>query len=122
MYKHSTVNIFYKERRIQARIADNFFSRLRGLLWSMPLRESEGLLIVACNKVHTIGMQYAIDVVFLSPDFQVVHIATYCQPSKFFKHKQAKYTLVLLAGQASINNYRVGTKLRLSLANEESLR
>jgi uncharacterized membrane protein (UPF0127 family) len=59
-------------------------------------------------------MQYAIDIVFLSPDFQVVQTATYCQPSKFFKHKQAKYTLELLAGQASLHDLKVGSQLRLS--------
>ncbi|MFV1921976.1 MAG: DUF192 domain-containing protein [Methylotenera sp.] len=118
MYKNSIVNIFYQNRRIQARLADNFFSRLRGLLWSKPINQSEGLLIVPCNSIHTIGMQYAIDIVFLSPDFQVVHIATYCQPSKFFKHKQAKYTLVLLAGQASVHDFKVGSQLSLSKSNK----
>ncbi len=114
MYKYPTVNILYKGRRIQARVAENFFSRLRGLLWSKPLHPSEGLLIVPCNRIHTIGMQYAIDVVFLSPDFQIVHIATYCQPSKIFKYKYAKYTLKLLAGQASVHDFKVGSQLRLS--------
>jgi uncharacterized protein len=114
MAKQTTVSIFYKERRIHARVADKFFSRLRGLLWSKPLQVSEGLLIVPCNSVHTIGMQYAIDIVFLSPDFQIVHIATYCQPSKFFRHKNAKYTLELLAGQSSVHDFRVGSQLRLS--------
>lgn len=114
MAKQTTVNIFYKERRIQALVADSFFRRLRGLLWTKPLGPSEGLLIVPCNSVHTIGMEYAIDVVFLSPDFQILHIATYCQPSKFFRHKHAKYTLELLAGQASVHDFKVGSQLRLS--------
>lgn len=115
MYKQNTVNIYYKERRIEARIADNFLSRLRGLLWTKPLLPSEGLLILPGNSIHTIGVQYAIDVVFLSPDFQIVDIATYCQPSKIFRYEDSKYTLALLAGHASLHDFKVGSQLRLSL-------
>lgn len=114
MTNRHQVNIYHKEKRIQARVASNYLSRLRGLIGSRPLRPSEGLLMVPCNFVHTFGLQYAIDVVFLSPDFKIIKIITYCRPLKFFKHRQAKYVLELFAGQASVHDFKVGTKLRLS--------
>lgn len=45
-------------------VADTFAARLLGLalLDAVPL---DGLLITRCSTVHTIGMRFAIDVVFL---------------------------------------------------------
>ncbi|MCZ6804948.1 MAG: DUF192 domain-containing protein [Proteobacteria bacterium] len=43
----------------------NFVERMRGLSGSPPLKKNEGLLIVSCSSVHSFGMSYAIDLVFL---------------------------------------------------------
>ena len=45
--------------------AGTFLSRLRGLLGRCPLAEGEGLWIAPCRCVHTFGMSYPIDVLFL---------------------------------------------------------
>lgn len=66
----------------EARVADGYFSRLVGLLgktrrWSRPGR---GLWIVPSHGVHTIGMLFSIDVVFLDREKHVVHIEEYMRP------------------------------------------
>ena len=55
------------------RIADNFIKRFKGLLFDKELQEEQGLLIVPCSQVHTIGMKFNIDVVFLSKSGEVIH-------------------------------------------------
>lgn len=45
--------------------AGTFFRRTRGLLGRRGLNPGEGLLLVPCNAVHTLGMRFPIDVVFL---------------------------------------------------------
>ena len=46
-------------------VAVTLLSRLLGLSLLCPGRAGEGLLIPGCRSVHTFGMRFAIDVVFL---------------------------------------------------------
>ena len=66
----------------EAKLADGYFSRLVGLLgktrrWARP---GQGLWIVPSHGVHTIGMLFAIDLVFLDRDGRVVHTEEYVRP------------------------------------------
>ncbi len=45
--------------------ATNFFSRAAGLLFRKKLKENQCLLISPCTSIHTIGMRYNIDIVFI---------------------------------------------------------
>ncbi len=58
----------------------NFLERMRGLLGSPPLNENEGLLIVPCSSVHTFGMSYAIDLVFLDEQWIIVKTVSALKP------------------------------------------
>lgn len=46
-------------------VARSFLQRTRGLLGRGPLAADEALLIDPCWSVHTFGMGFAIDVVFI---------------------------------------------------------
>jgi uncharacterized membrane protein (UPF0127 family) len=66
----------------EAKLADGYFSRLVGLLgktrcWARP---GQGLWIVPSHGVHTVGMLFAIDLVFLDRDSCVVHTEEYVRP------------------------------------------
>jgi hypothetical protein len=50
---------------IEAILAERFTARLLGLAW-LPSRSAPALLIPGCRSVHTFGMRFAIDVVFLA--------------------------------------------------------
>jgi len=47
-------------------VANNPFTRIKGLLGRKSLAMDEGLLITPCPSVHMIGMKFAIDVLFLT--------------------------------------------------------
>jgi uncharacterized protein len=64
-------------------VADSFRHRLRGLLARPPLEKDEGLLLLACGSVHTIGMGYPIDVAFLDAEGQVVRSIAGLAPWRF---------------------------------------
>lgn len=51
----------------RAWLADTWWSRLRGVLFRRPLAAdaSEAVLIEPCSSIHTCGMGYRLDVVFL---------------------------------------------------------
>jgi len=53
-------------------VADSWWTRFRGLLGRPALAAGEGLLLLDCGAVHTVGMRHPIDVAFLDADGTVV--------------------------------------------------
>jgi len=65
-----------------ATVADNYFRRLIGLLgktnrWA---KLGRGIWIIPSRGVHSIGMLFPIDLVFLSKDKEVVHLEEHFRP------------------------------------------
>ena len=58
----------------RAEIANTSELRRRGLLKHERLEAGEGLWIVPCEGVHTFGMKFPIDVVFLGRDKKVLKV------------------------------------------------
>jgi uncharacterized membrane protein (UPF0127 family) len=56
--------------------------RRMGLLTRPKLRMGEGLHIVPCDSIHTVGMTYSIDVVFLDEDGLVLATWRDVQPGR----------------------------------------
>ena len=63
------------------RMADTFIKRLKGLLFEESLEEEQGLLITPCNQVHTLGMKFPIDVVYLTKEGEVIHTQSAVAPN-----------------------------------------
>jgi len=61
-------------------VGDTQFARLRGLLGRRELKSDHGLWLVPCQGIHTIGLLFPIDVVWLDADHRVVHVTEYLQP------------------------------------------
>ncbi len=80
--------------------AERWWQRLRGLLFRSPLAgdASEALLIVPCNSVHTVGMRYPLDVVFLDRGGTVVGCRERVGPWRGSAARGARATLELYAG------------------------
>lgn len=82
-----------------ARIAADFFSRLKGLLGTQSLPAGEGLLIEPCSGIHMFGMKYAIDALFLDKQLRVVGVVHSIAPGSLSKtYKGAHSCLELPAG------------------------
>ncbi len=68
-------------------VANNYLLRLVGLLgktarWAQPGR---GLLIIPCHGVHTLGMMFPLDLIFLNREKRVIHIEEYVRPFRVSK-------------------------------------
>lgn len=63
-------------QKLQIYVANSFGSRLRGLMLRRAafLPMGTGLFIVPCNSIHMMFMRFAIDVVYLDKDYQVVKV------------------------------------------------
>jgi uncharacterized membrane protein (UPF0127 family) len=66
-------------------VADGHWSRLRGLIGKRPgdFRDGRGLWITPCRGVHTWGMRFPIDVVYLTRDLVVLHLEESLSPWRF---------------------------------------
>jgi hypothetical protein len=67
------------------RIADTHWSRLRGLVGASAAQfaKGKGLWILPCRGVHTLGMSFPIDVIYLSADRAVVYLERNLPPWRF---------------------------------------
>jgi uncharacterized membrane protein (UPF0127 family) len=54
--------------------ADTIFARLKGLIGRLKLKVDEGLWIVPSCGVHTVGVLFPLDLVYLDEDHRVVHL------------------------------------------------
>lgn len=55
------------------KVADTPLARLRGLLGKMRMRSDESVWVVPSHGIHTIGLHFPIDVVYLDAKMRVVH-------------------------------------------------
>lgn len=94
-------------------LADTPLSRLRGLLGRSALAPEarEGLLLKPCGSVHTIGMRYPIDVVFLDAEGFVLHVQERLAPLRASACRGARQALELFAGGAERFRPQQGERL-----------
>jgi uncharacterized membrane protein (UPF0127 family) len=67
----------------KAGIADTCGSRLKGLLGRKDLPKGDGLVIDPCTGIHTIGMKFNIDVLFLDRSSCVIGLRKGITPNHF---------------------------------------
>jgi len=91
-----------------ARVADGLVTRLVGLLRDRQLAHGDGLWIIPCNSIHSIGMKFDFDAVFLDKELRVVHLMSEMKPWRISKMIfNAHSVLEIPAGVIA----RTGTKL-----------
>lgn len=128
MGNHASGNSVYVYNRTretfiatEANVADNYFRRLVGLLgktkrWS---KLGRGLWIVPSRGVHTIGMLFPIDLIFLNRERQVVHTEEYVKPFRISKVSlKATSVLELPAYTIYRSGTKVGDRLEISRVSE----
>lgn len=94
----------------EAKIANDCFSRLVGLLgkrkdWARPGR---GLWIVPCHGVHTVGMLFAVDLIYLDRNNHVVHIEEHVAPYRISTVILRAHSVLELPAHTV---YRTGTRV-----------
>jgi len=64
-------------------IADNLWSRGKGLLGRKALSENEALWIKPGNNIHTFFMKFAIDCLFVDKNLQIKNLSENVRPFRF---------------------------------------
>ena len=95
----------------KVRKTSNFFERMRGLLGTKKLENDEGLLITPCSSVHTFGMPYTIDVIFLDNQLNIVKIVNSLKPWRMAACNSASMVLELCADNINNLHIKIGQQL-----------
>lgn len=92
--------------------AQNFYTRLKGLLGKKDIKSRCGLIIKPCNSIHTIGMKFTIDVAFISNDNRVIHIINQMSPGKISPIiKNSSYCIETKGGQLDDLTLSIGDEI-----------
>jgi len=98
----------------KARMARSFWSRLVGLLGRRALPDGEALIIPRCRSIHTVGMQFPIDAVFVDRAFRVVALREDLSPGRIVSPVWKAWGVVeMAAGSLARVRLAVGDQLHL---------
>jgi uncharacterized membrane protein (UPF0127 family) len=112
------------ERRLQAinltrqttvvsrlEIADTAAKRAKGLLGRMQLAKGTGMWIVPCEAIHTFGMQFPIDLVYLNHSNEVVKLCSAVKRNRMSMCISAHSVLELSSGTLLESPVQIGDSL-----------
>jgi uncharacterized membrane protein (UPF0127 family) len=97
-----------------AEVADDGAKRRKGLLGRQGLAPGEGLWILPCEAIHTFGMQFPIDLVYLDRKMCVRKVKGQVRPWRLSACLSAHSVLELAPGTISATQTRPGDMIEVS--------
>ena len=102
--------------------ADNFLTRVVGLLKRTALGPEEALWLIPSKGIHTIGMKFPIDVIFLDKDNVVLGVLSGLRPYRITRVRVKGYSVLELPnGTVKKSQTEIGDKLEISLAETSEI-
>jgi uncharacterized protein len=96
-------------------VASSIFARMRGLIGRKNLTAGDALLLCPCNGIHTFGMKFPIDVLFLDRENIVVAIRKNLVPNRMTPlYFAAKSVLELPAGIVEATATKAGDEIEIA--------
>mgnify|MGYP000858221393 FL=1 len=96
---------------MRVHVARGFLQRARGLLGRASIAADEALLIQPCAAIHTFGMRFAIDVVFIDPQGKVLSVCEALGPWRAARCRGAAAVLEMAPGAARREGLAPGTSI-----------
>jgi hypothetical protein len=94
-------------------VADHSAARRKGLLGRDSLFAGEGLWILPCQAVHTVGMRFPIDLVYLDRDLRVRKVRSNVYPWRLSACVCAHSVLELTPGTIQETQTNRGDQLKI---------
>jgi uncharacterized membrane protein (UPF0127 family) len=99
--------------------ADTIFSRLKGLIGRLKLRSDEGIWVVPSRGVHTLGLLFPLDLIYLDENYRVIHLVEYFPSFRIAPLKtQAESVLELPTHTIYSSQTQPGDQLVICVAEE----
>jgi uncharacterized membrane protein (UPF0127 family) len=100
--------------------ANTVLKRMVGLLNRGRFEKGEGLLLDRCYGIHTIGMRFPIDVLFLDKDLHVIRAVKALPPYRTCVVKKSVYVLEVPVGALDASHTEEGDQIQIRTANNDS--
>lgn len=104
-------------------VASTHWTRLRGLLGRRAddFGNGSGLWIVPCHGVHTLGMGFPIDVIYLDREMKVVHVEMDLRPWRFAPVRRVATSVLELPCRTAVQTKTaIGDKIEITLPPKDS--
>jgi len=108
------------ETGMRLRLAHTWRARLLGLAGMREMDSDDALVLPHCTSVHTFGMRFPIDVVFVDKDWLPIYIEHDVGPRRLLHSRFARSVIEVAAGEAG--RLADGLRLRRALADGTSTR
>ncbi|HHV92951.1 MAG TPA: DUF192 domain-containing protein [Firmicutes bacterium] len=96
----------------QIEVAATFWARAKGLLGRRGLEEGGGLLLYPCSAIHSFGMRFEFDALYLDRHYRVVHVVDRMPPNRLGRSVWRVFAVLELpAGTAAATGTAVGDQL-----------
>ena len=96
----------------RVRKANSFWSRAKGLLGRRSLAHGEGLLLYPCRGIHSYGMRFEFDAVYIDRQYRVIHIVERMPPNRSGPMLKESYAILELpAGIIADTKTAIGDRL-----------
>ena len=83
-------------------------------LGKLKLRNDEGIWVVPCSGIHTIGLLFAIDVIYLDEQNRVIHLVEHLGPLRITAVRRDCYRVLELPPRTvHRSNTRLGDELMI---------
>ena len=97
-------------------VVRSFVGRGRGLMFRRSLEPGAGMVIDPCSSIHTMGMRFPIDVLYMDREQRVVRVDQAMPPWRIGPLRPgpgSRYVVELPAGVIQASGTRPGDRLRL---------
>ena len=102
----------------RCRFANSVFKRMVGLLNRRAL--SQGVLLDRCYGIHTFGMRFPIDVLFLDKELRVIRAVPSLPPFRTCVVKHAIYVLELPVGSIQLSQTTTGDQIQMRTVGQDT--
>ena len=87
-------------RIVPVQIADHFWTRLQGMLGARSDQPVPALWFPSCSSIHTVGMKFPLDVIFLDRNLRVVKMILKVPPGRWMVYcEKARSVLEIISGR-----------------------
>ena len=99
--------------------ADTLLMRLRGALGRIGLKPDDGIWLAPSHGIHTIGMLFAIDLIYLDAENRVIHLIEHFGPFRISPIRIGCASILELESRAIYSsNTRIGDELIICAPEE----
>jgi hypothetical protein len=98
----------------RASLADNFFSRLKGLMFRRTMDREEALVFYRTASIHTFFMRFPLDLVFLDKKMRIIKVFKGLKPGRIAVCLAAYVAVELPGGRIAQKGLEIGDVLGLA--------